>query len=78
MLKTGQGYNELKGRLGKFIASEDAFVGMLNSQPQLSKEAMTNLSPLVNGITGEQVMIFVDNRRLPDAYTFYDIEYVIG
>lgn len=53
LLKVGQDCNEMKGRLGKFIASEDAFIGMLSSQPQLSKEAINNLSPLVNGITGE-------------------------
>lgn len=53
LLKTGQDCNEMKGRLGKFIASEDTFIGMLISQPQLSKEAVNNLSPLVNGITGE-------------------------
>lgn len=180
LLKTGQDCNEMKGRLGKFIASEDAFIGMLSRQPQLSKEAINNLSPLVNGITGEHELlviispkcrycrelahilmrladnvgikilflvdkaddisvnvasgilsmrdkfdfkdimsalcrwydkdiqpytetnkhcedtlfaqclfchcvgisetpaVFVDNRRLPDAYTFYDIEYIIG
>lgn len=180
LLKVGQDCNEMKGRLGKFIASEDAFIGMLSSQPQLSKEAINNLSPLVNGITGEHELlviispkcrycrelahilmrladnvgikilflvdkaddisvnvasgilsmrdkfdfkdimsalcrwydkdiqpytetnkhcedtlfaqclfchcvgisetpaVFVDNRRLPDAYTFYDIEYIIG
>lgn len=59
LLKTRQDCNEMKDRLGKFIASEDAFIGMLSSQPQLPKEAINNLSPLVNGITGGHELLVI-------------------